>query len=213
MEKTSDEDTKFEIGIYFVDTTYADESNETDEQWLAKSAALKKQLEEEYKLPFQDEDIAPGWSLPAFSTVISEYWPAGLIALFLAGEKIEKNIDAWSRLYDRLKRFVTRPVYLDRNGALVLASNAVITKCGALPHSLTIAGYSVWSVLEGEVAHDTSPIVGFADPPTTDRLSIMIHIFQIAADEKCFKVFVDGPKVQLIEMLSDDNMVSKITLG
>ena len=41
----------------------------------------------------------------------------------------------------------------------------------------------------------------------------MIHIFQIAADEKCFKVFVDGPKVQLIEMLSDDNMVSKITLG
>ena len=200
MPTTSDEDTRFEIGIFFVDTTYGSETNETDEQYSVKSAALKTQLEEEYELPLQEEDIAPGWSFPAFSTLVVEYWPAGLIALFLAGEKIEKSIDAWPRLYDRLKSFLTRPIYLDRNGALVLASNAVITEYGTLPRSLTLTGYSVWFVLEGEVAHDTSPIVGFAEPPTTDRLSLVIHIFQIAADEKCFKVFVDGSKVQLIEM-------------
>lgn len=196
-------DTKFEVGIYFVDTTYGDESNETDEQWSAKSAALKQQLEEEYKLTLQDEDIAPGWSFPAFSTIVAEYWPAGLIALFLAGEKIEKNIEAWPRLYAKLKRFVTRPVYLDRNGALVLATNAVIAEYGALPRSLRIAGYSAWSLSEGEVAHDTSPIVGFDDPPRTDRLSIIIHIFQIAVDEKNFKVFVDGSTVHLVEVPSD----------
>jgi hypothetical protein len=188
---------KFEIGIYFVDTTYG---NETDEQWPAKSAALKQQLEEEYKLTLQDEDIAPGWSFPAFSTIVAEYWPAGLIALFLVGEKIEKNIEAWPRLFAKLKRFVTRPVYLDRNGALVLATSAVIREYGALPHSLRIAGYSAWSVQEGEVAHDTSQIVGFDDPPRTDRLSVIIHIFQIEADERTFKTFIDGSTVRVVEV-------------
>ena len=189
-----DDDGQFEITIYFVDTTYGKDSD----QWEAESAALKTELEAEYGLPLQYDDIGPGWSFPTFAVIISEYWPAGLIALFFAGEKIEKNLEAWPRLYNKLKSYLARPVYLDRLGASVLAADAVIAKCQ--PISLKLTGYFAWPVLEGEPPQDASTIVGIADAPERKFLSTTVHVFQITADDKSFKVFVRGSKVQIIDM-------------
>jgi hypothetical protein len=129
-----------------------------------------------------------------------EYWPwaVGLTALFLSGERIEKNLNAWPRLYDRLKCYLTRPVYLDRMGAAVLAADAVISKCQTV--SLTLTDYVAWSVVDGEPPRDTSAIVGIADGPAHKFLSTTVHIFQITADDESVKVFVRGSHVQVIEI-------------
>jgi hypothetical protein len=204
----NDNSKKFEIKLYFVDTTYGKEGD----QWEAQSGILRAELEAEYRLPLQNDDIGPGWSFPVFAATITEYWPvaAALVALFLSGEKIEKNIDAWPRLYDRLKRFLTRPVYLDTRGASVLAMNAVIVKYGK-PSSLTMTGYTAWSAMEGEPPRDTTPIVGRDAPPARKHLSTTIHIFQITADDKSFKVFVSGSDVQVIDMPSAGGTLTELT--
>lgn len=48
---------------------------------------------------------------------------AGAGSLFLLGEKIEKNLDAWARLAERFCQLLTRlkPMRIDEYGALLLA--------------------------------------------------------------------------------------------
>jgi hypothetical protein len=193
--------TRFQIGIYFVDTTYGKDGSTED--WEAQSAALKHGIEREYGIQLRDEDIAPGFSFPAFETITAEYWiGAAPVAMFFAGEKIEKSIDAWLRLYKRIKQFLNRPAYLDRNGASVLAMHAVIEECKSGARSLKLEGYAIWSSLEGKVEYDTKQVVGFADPPETKYLGVIVHIFQIAADNRRFKVYVEGNSANLTEMPS-----------
>lgn len=190
------DDTRFEIGIYFVDTTYGKGSSA--EEWEAQSAALKREIEREYGIELRDEDIAPGFSFPAFETMATI--AATGAALFLVGDKIEKNMDAWVHLYKRLKKFLNRPAYLDQSGASVLAMHAVIEECQSGSKSMKMEGYAVWSRLEGKVEYDTKPIVGFTDPPETKYLGVIVHIFQIAADSRRFKVYVEGTSANLTEM-------------
>lgn len=193
----SSDETIFEIGVYFVDTTYGRGDHD---DWQVRSAALKQEIEQEFGLQLDDADIAPGWSLPAFSAIVAEYWPAGLVALALAGEKIEKNVDAWVRLYDRIKHYLKRLVCLDRNGASVLAVNEVIVKCGATPRSLRFEGYAYLSLIEGKVEYDATPLTDFLDPPAAMYLSVVVHIFQIEADNRRFKVYVEGNTVHSVEI-------------
>jgi hypothetical protein len=67
--KTTDDAARFEVGIYFVDTTYGQEGD----QWEAESAALKAELEAEFGLPLQNDDIGPGWSFPVFAAQVTDY--------------------------------------------------------------------------------------------------------------------------------------------
>ncbi len=193
-------DQSIEIGIYFPDTTYGQEGS--DAEWEERSAALKREIEQETGLELEQADIAPGFSYPAFATFISEYWPvvAAPFALFLTGEKIDKNIDAWAGLYARVKRRLLRSAYLDQNGASIVAMNAVIEECGAAPQVARLEAYALWLLLEGPVEHNTTPIVGFADPPEEKYLGVIVHIFQIAADDRRFKVYVEANTAHLTEM-------------
>jgi hypothetical protein len=190
------DDTSFEIGIYFVDTTYGQDG--TTEEWETRSAALKREIEREHGIELRDQAIAPGFAFPAFETILAI--AAVPVALFLAGDKIEKNIDAWVRLYKRLNQFLNRPAYLDQNGASVLAMNSVIAECRSGARSVTLEGYATWFLLEDRVEYNTQPIVGFADSPETKYLGVIVHIFQIVADDRRFKVYVEGTMVHLIEM-------------
>lgn len=83
-------------------------------------------------------DIGEGASWPVDIFVID--WEAGLIggsiALFLAGEKIEANLDAWRRLLKRfssgfgeLKRKYNR-VFLADDSAFLIGAAAVLEKAG-----------------------------------------------------------------------------------
>jgi hypothetical protein len=191
------DDTSFEIGIYFVDTTYGQDG--TTEEWETRSAALKREIEREHGIELRDQAIAPGFAFPAFETILAI--AAVPIALFLAGDKIEKNIEAWDRLYKRLTRMLNRPAYLDQNGASVLAIHAVIEECRSSgAKSIKRESYAIWFSLEERVEYNTQPIVGFADPPETKYLGVIVHIFQIVADDRRFKVYVEGTVVHLIEI-------------
>jgi hypothetical protein len=192
---------QFEIEIYFPDTTYG-RADDSLEEWQVKSAALKGEIERECGLQLEDADIAPGSSYPAFQAIITDYWPLAAvpIAVFLAGGNIEKNLEAWPRIYKRLKGLLVRPAYLDKNGASVLAMNAVIEECGKAPETTQLEGYALWLSLEGKVEYDVKPIVGVADSPEAKYLAVIVHIFQIAADDRRFKVYVEANDTHLVEL-------------
>jgi hypothetical protein len=190
------DDTRFEIGIYFVDTTYG-HGDAAD--WEVRSAALRREIEQEYGVELRDEDIAPGFSFPAWETILAVAGAA--TTLFFFGDKITPNVKAWVGHFERIKHFLKRPAYLDYSGALVVAMHAVIDECRSSgTTSVQQEGYAIWFSLEGPVEYDMKPLVGFADPPEIRFLGVIVHIFQIAVDERRFKVYVEGTSTHLVEM-------------
>jgi hypothetical protein len=197
-------DDKTGIRIYLPDATYGSLEDQSD--WGMRSRAFRKGLEAEFQQPFEQTDIGPGWSEPAFVTVLLEHAPyivAGLIALFLSGEKIEKNLETWPRIYKRLTHYFYRKPTLEIDGAAVIAIEAICSVMNKTAGTYQLLGYRTESCLVKNfdgMADDTE--IASIEKTTELVRSVTIHMFKIQADNRAFKVFVLGAEARLFEVES-----------
>jgi hypothetical protein len=116
----------------------------------------------------------------------------GVIALFLLGEKIEKNFEVWRRLYNRLKEFLPHKPSFEVDGAAVLAVEAISSVTGATPHTLKLLGYRYESVLVRpleEIVRDEVDPNSIAQRAERAQ-SATVHVFKVQAGSRIFKVVV-----------------------
>lgn len=102
---TEDDD---RILITIQDETYGDA--ESDADWEDAREVFRLALEAEHGLAFEDADIGPGASLPAFAALIAPVTgvvTAG-VAVLIAGKPIRDGLDAYLDLAGRLRKFFTR---------------------------------------------------------------------------------------------------------
>lgn len=128
------------IGEYVNWGDYADEGAATD----AASKIFLSRIKSEFDADFDEANIGPGADLPAFVTVIaSNVFPLipWLMAVFFSGKPIVDNIEAWRTILRKIKPFFRRTVVLNRNGAAVLAMNAVFEDMGGIPKRVVLHGY------------------------------------------------------------------------
>jgi hypothetical protein len=192
-----------EILIFVVDESY-DRINEyvnwddyTDE-WAATEAASEIFLERiraEFDAEFDEANIGPGADLPAFVTFIgSNIVPLTpwLMAIFFSGKPIIENIEAWRTLLGKIRPFFSRTVVLNRNGAAVLAMDAIFEDMGGIPKQVVLHGYTPG------YRYDAADLVvpqEIEDPMPTLNLSMVKHVFHIEADGMSYVVAVEGAKV------------------
>lgn len=175
-----------------------------DEDWVREREVYRRGLEEEFGQRFEDGNIGPGADLPAFLTLIQSNIevPAWLIvaSIFFAGKPISDNLDVWAKLGKRIRRFFTRPVYLNRYGAAVVAIEAVIETLGHPPESLQLLSYRVLHVGEED---DLSKMVRsneIADPLATLYLGFIRHVFEVKADGVLFRIGTVGRHATIITL-------------
>jgi hypothetical protein len=197
------------LRVYIPDATYGHDG-ESEE----RSSEFKSQLEAEYQLQFERTGIGTGAAEPAFAATLLEtaqYVAAGLFALFFFGERIERNLDAWSRLYERLREFFHHTPTFDIEGASVIAVKAISSKMGGTPHSVQLLGYRHESALVmplEQVVDDDADVAEIGQAP--DRvLSATIHVFKIRAEDNIFRVVVSGAEARAVED-ERDNMRIRI---
>ena len=122
-----------EILVCIVDDSYGKPSDLDEEQ---QYEWYKAQLEKEFSQKFEEVDVAPGYSLPAFATIVqiaTEYWPV-LVATFFLAKPVSENLEAWRNAANSIKKYFSRPdVVLGRNPAAALAVEAVLTTWGPFP--------------------------------------------------------------------------------
>ncbi|QLL42824.1 TIR domain-containing protein [Sulfitobacter pontiacus] len=192
-----------EVLIFVVDESYdriGEYVNWDDypDEWSATEAASKvflDRIKTEFDCEFEEANIGPGADLPAFVTFIASNvvplipW---LMAIFFSGKPIVDNIEAWRTILSKIRPFFCRTVVLNRNGAAVLAIDAVFEDMGGIPKKVVLLGYKPdYRYNDAELVAPTE----IEDPMPTLNLSMVKHVFQIEADGVSFVVAVDGTKV------------------
>ena len=123
------------------DRTYSDFEGEPEE-WFAELRSVLDSYEEPYST--EHADIGPGADLPMVLAIFS-----GLGTIFMLGEKIEKNIDAWMSIARRFVAFVTRlrqrfgSTRIDADGAGLLALTEIISTYGPIRSISKVAEVTV----------------------------------------------------------------------
>lgn len=196
-----------EILVFIVDESYGREHEYVDPTrfedeiaWVsAASQKYRGGLVEELSEPFERVNVGPGADLPAFVVVISEkVFPLipWLMAVFFSGKPIVDNLDAWPEILKRISPFYSRQVLLNRQGAAVLAFNAVLDEMEGIPKTVRLISYR-----NGYCYDEEEFIVGcdgrIDDAPSTLNLGLIKHIFDIEADGVIFGVTVDGKRVTI----------------
>ena len=192
-----------EVLIFVVDESYdrIDEYVNWDDyadEWAATEAASDVFLElirAEFDADFEEANIGSGADLPAFVTAITSNivplipW---LMAIFFSGKPIVDNIGAWRTLLGKIRPFFSRTVVLNRNGAAVLAMDAVFEDMGGIPKNVALHGYKPDSRYDDA---DLDAPLEIEDPMPTLNLSAVKHVFHIEADGISYVVAVNGTKV------------------
>ena len=192
-----------EVLIFVVDEShdrideYVNWDDYTDE-WSATEAAsgiFLDRISAEFAAEFEEANIGPGADLPAFVTVIASNivplipW---LMAVFFSGKPIVDNIEAWRTILGEIRPFFSRTVVLNRNGAAVLAMDAVFEDMGGIPKKVVLHGY------KPDCRYDDTELIApreIEDSMPTLNLSMVKHVFHIEADGVSFVVAVDGTNV------------------
>lgn len=190
-----------EIHVFVIDESYGrihEYVNWDDypDECAATEAASKlflRKIEAEFGAEFEEANVGPGADLPAFVTAITSNiiplipW---LMAIFFSGKPIVDNLDAWRTIYEKIRPYFARTTLLNRNGAAVLAVEAVFEEMGGTPKIVILRGY------RAEYRHVDDDVIeppdGIDDPSSTLNLSMVLHVFQIEADGVSFVVVVDG---------------------
>lgn len=187
-----------DIRFYVYDETYG----HAGDDWEQKSDAFRKMLEAEYKVSFKYVDIGTGASAPAFVATLMDLLPyAALIATFFSGKKIEENLDAWGKIYVRLKKFLNRNPTLDMQGASMLAVQSITASMGKVPTSIQLTGYYADSAMNQpfeELSQDEKRLAEIDKP--IRLVDSTIHVFQIQTDDRLFKIFVFRTEVKVLEL-------------
>jgi hypothetical protein len=174
-----------------------------DEEWNKKSETLRSELEGEYGTPFEPGSIGFGSASPAWLGLLDlGPWPyvATALYVFFKGKEILENLDAWREIGKKITSFHKRKPSLNRSGAAILAIENIACALGYTPHSIQLVGYrrmTYFDKLEGKEDPGYLTTIGNAEERVTN---ITIHVFQIIADDKHFRVFVEGDNVRLLRV-------------
>lgn len=182
-----------EILVCIVDDSYGQPSELGEEQ---QYELFKAQIEKEFSQAFEEVDVAPGYSIPAFATIVqvlSDFWPL-LVATFFLAKPVSENLEVWGIVAQRIRKYFSRPdVVLGRNAAAALAVEAIFEDMGGVPRTLVCSQY-FWRDRRFE-KEDFSNGHVIQEGPRTEYLSMAIHIFRVRADGIEFEVRVDGKTV------------------
>ena len=190
------------IGIYIPDPTYG-QDYDTDEGERRASEAFRRELQSEYHLAFEFTSIGTGAAQAAYFTLLSlGSWPylALALAVFFQGKRIKENLEAWIELFQKITPFFHRKPTLDHSGAAIIAVSELMSALKPPPSSFRLIGYvrkNWWDKQEGK---EDPGFIDAIEPPADRVTSITIHVFQIQADERHFRVFVEGTDVRLKEV-------------
>ena len=185
------------IIICFTHSSHAPDEIWDEEQY---SIAVREALIAEFHVEVEEVDIHPGASLSAYATFISENivpllpW---LIAAFFSAKPIRDNLSVWLDVARRIRQFMSQPIELSRNGAAVLAVEAVFEDLGGIPRSVQLLKHSVKfrGDSEDDEAHDDAHSLEVAQ--RTEYISTTAHRFEVLADGVTFFVDIEGTKVEL----------------
>ncbi len=114
------------------------------------------------------------------------------MAVFFSGKPMVDNIEAWRTILRKIRPFFRRTIVLNRNGAAVLAMDAVFEDMGGIPKRVVLHGY------KPDYRYDDAELVvptEIEDSMPTLDLSMVKHVFHIEADGVLFVASVDGTKV------------------
>ena len=189
------------ILIAVVDETYPTSS---DDEWDHHREIFRRELERDFGLAFESGNIGAGADIPAFLTLLQSSdvpnWVIGFAAFFL-GEPVSKNLAAWKGMAAKVRSFFKRrSVFVSRQGAALLAVEAVFEDMGGLPKSLTLLSYRVEHVLDPKELSTLDRSETISEPPSTISLGHTQHVFEIDADGIAFRVGVEGKTVKLIRL-------------
>lgn len=193
------------ILVAIVDETY---SRSEDKDWDRDREAYRLGLEEEFALRFEDGNIGPGADLPAFLTLLQSgvEVPGWLIAasIFFAGKPVSDNLEVWTKLAKRIRRFFTRPAYFNRYGAAVVAIDALIQTLEQPPESLRLLSYRVLHIGEEADLSKMERSEEIADPLATLYLGFIRHVFEVEVDGSVFRICVEGRQATILSLSGRD---------
>lgn len=184
-----------EIVVAIIDEEYTRKNEET---YLDRSAIYRRALECDFGHEFEESNIGPGFDIPAFVTVLKDNFIPLLpwaVAIFFSGKSLIDNTQAWLKISDRIRKYFSRKVVLNRNGAAVIAVEAVLKTMDGLPRTLRLKSYrsgGLWEVDEFEKIEPYEIIE--ASPPILN-MGMSFHLFEIEADGVLFLVGVHGKDV------------------
>jgi hypothetical protein len=78
----------------------------------------------------------------------------------------------------------------------VVAVDGITTQLGRLPHSIRLVGYRTITFFDEDLPARLSEI---ADAPARSHLALVTQVFEIQADNKIFRVTVDGTDAKVAE--------------
>lgn len=184
-----------EAMICIIDNAYG-KSGVTEEDGYFD--ATKAAFELKYQQSFEEVDVAPGYSIPAYATLVqiaSETWPYAVATFFLA-KPIKENFAVWIGAAKSIRRFFKEDdVVLGRNAAAVLAVDTALQKVTSPPKEIECISY-YWVDRRFEGSKDETPDVCKV-APSTEYLSMAIQVFYIRVDNTEFKVSIEGKLVTL----------------
>ena len=188
-----------QIQIAVIDETYG--IIDDDAQWQEAREEFRRKLEAEYAMPFEDADIGPGASLPAFVTFLSgtatvPVWTM-LAAAFFLGKPLHENLKAWRDMAVKLREFLKRPAALNRHGAAIIAVDAVFKDMGGIPRELHLVSYGTRHIADPDSSVSKTDI---ADAAPTLFLGFIQHVFRIEADGVTFEVVVEERSAKAIRL-------------
>jgi hypothetical protein len=136
-----------------------------------------------------------------FPALLIEYvfWGgAGAFLVLRKGKEIVENLQFFADLFNKLKPFRKYRASFDREGAYVLAVDAVTKRLGKPPTSIRLMGYKVGDRTGGGWDHlDVRAEIEDAPPSGSDDA----HQFQFEIDSsKSIKAVVEGSEVTVIEL-------------
>jgi hypothetical protein len=189
-----------EIFIIVDDETYPPQD---EEHWEKESEAFRVALEKRFGARFQEVNIGPGADIPAFLTVVATtevpLWST-LIAAFFFGKSINENLEAWRDIASKIRSLFTTRTTLNRNGAGVLAVEAVFEEMQGIPRTLKQLSYRTGLVLDSDDFEEMPEAREIEQSPPTINLGLVRHIFEIEADGQKFRVSVDRAKTRILRL-------------
>ncbi len=198
MQRTESES---EIQIAVIDPTYLDDDGDNVEE---RSEAFRRALEDEYGVDFIDGDIGPSASIAAFITFVAANWefigPAAL-AVFFGGKRVEDSWNWWASKAQMILSFSKKQsISVNRNGAAILAVEAIKNEIGKEPDALKLLSYGIGHMGEADDL-ESFRIDQVVDGPTdTLFLGFTKHVLEIEADGQRFRVGVEGSDVEVIRL-------------
>lgn len=142
--------------------------------------------------------------LVSFAESYGGYAVGLVIAAFFAGEKVEKGLDVWPRLYQRLKTTFHRQPTFDREGAAVFIANEIGQRLGQQPTYIRCNGFQVidrivsWNPPTGLFEPMPLDAIG---PRQPDKVSSRdVYYFDVEVDGRRFLGRVEFDEVKLREI-------------